>query len=744
MKSTEKCASFFYRRKAKKKRKKKADREEADDDDDDDDDDEGRGTSSIVEAPEQGTDAPHPSEPGRTKFFKRVIKRLTQGGLRYASYYSIQRDEVYVLIGAKYDRLAQQADILDFQVHLHAARLGACLEAGMPKYNIAPIRLGTEVDGLPVSKYAPCDHIYAKYDTNEDLVPLYSTMADDVTRAPGREAARFRSMQRIKLVTNILQASRRYGGCEMPLQKRILQGKLLAFLPLHDGPELAKLTAHWKETPFHRVASYPFDEYKDYFGEAAGLYMRFVAFNAEMFAWLGVPGCVAFVVVEVETSSRAAVGIVRAAYVVGLVIWCAVYSALWRRVQQQAALKWGTTGFEQQEHQRPQHKGPVVNSPITGASETYYHPRKRRAQVWLGAAVSVVIVAIDVVFIVAVTLWRDAGSGDPSPAKANAAAAILSIGIQVFTFVYKAVAKKLTDAENWRTETEYADQLVLKTVIFNFINSYFALLLTLFKPCARPDRCVALMRTNLLYIFVLAMLVNVGVSTLLPKLARWYALYTEGGLSASMSAAEWQYVLLEYDETLDAIQAYMASALQFGYVALFSGAAPIVSLLAAGANALLVRLEGLKYMTGFRRIEPRGAEDIGKFEAVATVLGVLAPITNGAIVINLSRPFATIDPLSQQRYVYVVSALVAIVVQVIIRAATASGDPDVQMQLDRQEFIRDKVIKHVADEEELLTIDAGTADFQIDERADAYFDDLTSVIAGGRGHAPPPVGTEAV
>lgn len=41
--------------------------------------------------------------------------------------------------------------------------------------------------------------------------------------------------------------------------------------------------------------------------------------------------------------------------------------------------------------------------------------------------------------------------------------------------VYRKVAKRLTDWENHRTESEYENALILKNFIFQFVNSYISL-----------------------------------------------------------------------------------------------------------------------------------------------------------------------------------------------------------------------------------------------------------------------------
>jgi hypothetical protein len=50
-----------------------------------------------------------------------------------------------------------------------------------------------------------------------------------------------------------------------------------------------------------------------------------------------------------------------------------------------------------------------------------------------------------------------------------------SILILIFNAIYRVVSVKLNDAENYRTDTEYEDALIIKTFLFEMVNSYGAL-----------------------------------------------------------------------------------------------------------------------------------------------------------------------------------------------------------------------------------------------------------------------------
>jgi hypothetical protein len=61
-----------------------------------------------------------------------------------------------------------------------------------------------------------------------------------------------------------------------------------------------------------------------------------------------------------------------------------------------------------------------------------------------------------------------------------AVAALISVLIEVFSYLYMGFSTVLADNENHRTETEYEDSLITKTVLFKIFNHYGAVIFTIF------------------------------------------------------------------------------------------------------------------------------------------------------------------------------------------------------------------------------------------------------------------------
>jgi len=297
---------------------------------------------------------------------------------------------------------------------------------------------------------------------------------------------------------------------------------------------------------------------------------------------------------------------------------------------------------------------------------------------------------------------------------------------------------KLTEAENWRTETEFADKLTLKLFCFNFINAYGSLFFTVFvqSHVSPPDgfgsnwaclenNCLWDLLFNLYIIFAANLVVSAGVSFVLPILQIKFNEYNEGGMDEAMTKAEWEYMLVEYDETLDMIENYMIATVQYGYIALFSLAAPATAFIGFLSNMVTLRLNGYKYLTGFRRIEPRGAQDIGVFDSIYTFINFAAVLSNAAIFVFLPPLFTNAQGYGPSNRANIFMLIVAFFALGLILGQIIANDdePDVALQVLRQDFIKSKIVDKIADEDEAITIDKKAPVFDITKKDDGDDDD---------------------
>ena len=167
-------------------------------------------------------------KPRRT--WQYMLNQFNAAGLETFAYLSIQKDEVYIKIRASLDRLMQQADLVNWKMELDPATLEAVATKGFPKFGIKALELNPD---KKYCKYAPYEHIYAKFDQDPELVVLYK-------KAPGLNHP-FSGVQRVKLMCLIIESPKEQAGCGINIAKCIEVGDVLKFFPLHDPSAAKKL-----------------------------------------------------------------------------------------------------------------------------------------------------------------------------------------------------------------------------------------------------------------------------------------------------------------------------------------------------------------------------------------------------------------------------------------------------------------------------------------------------------------------
>jgi len=121
--------------------------------------------------------------------------------------------------------------------------------------------------------------------------------------------------------------------------------------------------------------------------------------------------------------------------------------------------------------------------------------------------IGLVIAAIFGIFVYRAILLANGDTFGPM-----VCAILNSIQIKVFNFVYDMLAVKLNNWENYRTETEYEDALILKLFAYQFINYYISLFYVAFfkegiEGCDNGD-CLGELGYNLWVMFAINIVFN--------------------------------------------------------------------------------------------------------------------------------------------------------------------------------------------------------------------------------------------
>jgi hypothetical protein len=247
-----------------------------------------------------------------------------------------------------------------------------------------------------------------------------------------------------------------------------------------------------------------------------------------------------------------------------------------------------------------------------------------------------------------------------------------SVCISTLSYVFTVLAKRLTQMENYRYRGEYVRALMMKRVVFEFVNSYAKLFFVAFGRVSMPELASNLQ--SILYVAVLSRLMSdtvvpffvthrqrvtrrllrhhearaaakegeEGVRTSSPPVAT--VATTTATAAAATHGGDAGSPLDEVDELLDPYDVYedfIEMIIQFGYILLFAAAYPLASFVALLSNIVEVRSDLFKMCYVVRRPVPRlGLQENATWCGIMRVFAMAAVITNTFLLAFTSHQMA--------------------------------------------------------------------------------------------------------
>ena len=299
----------------------------------------------------------------------KIIKCL--GSDAIDAYYCSRKKDIFVILTPSLDTIRKRAEINAFSVLLDEDALIKHAGLGFPwdevddKKIISPFKIGEleEVTTIRPFQYIHgpyssdiCSAYNSNHNTKYNLQHLYKNSAD--------RTHPFSNTLQIKMLIDCLESDIYDGGAELDLNDLIHNGQIMSYFPMHDAEKLQKLADNWLIWRWPWTAL-PFDEIKNYFGEKIGIYFKFYW---HYILWL-VPlsiigfGFQLYVLIRINFSSPVSLG-----FSALTIFWVIFMMEYWKRLQQLTVLEWGMAKFEQEENDRADFKGDLIDSPIDGTS----------------------------------------------------------------------------------------------------------------------------------------------------------------------------------------------------------------------------------------------------------------------------------------------------------------------------------------------------------------------------------------
>jgi len=508
---------------------------------------------------------------------------------------------------------------------------------------------------------------------------------------------------------------------------------------------------HIRNQIFHKTMynlTVPLDEIRDYYGEEIAFYFAWMAFLTK---WLLIPGIFGVITMVQRWWRQDTIDEDEYTPFYGLLcfLWAIVYSRFWQRHEHRLAYSWGTYAQSEYERKayflRPNFRGTLRKSPITGAMETYYPASRRRLKYVVSALITVVL--LGVAFCVTILSLNLQGyirpNRDPErwgehphpfhfPALSSLAQkgqvfdatstwkALTPVVVHVLcifsmNYVYRRIAERLTEWENHETVFGFQNSLILKRFLFEAFDCYVALFYLAFY-----ERDVDRLRLELITVFnidtfrrllcecILPMLLQ-RVST--PPAHQSHKKHDDNPDTAS-------YAPLVADANRDAYEQfddYMEIVIQLGYVTLFASAYPLASLIAIVANLVEIRADCFKLTHVCQRPRPMRTDTCGMWNTLVSCILWLSALTNCLIFGFTSDQLMQYLPqfyyLNEQGHTRLAEGRGWIVVFIIfgverllvytgllIYAVVPEIPEDVMEELERRHFVRMQESKRIKEQ----------------------------------------------
>jgi len=635
---------------------------------------------------------------GFTTEGERIVKEIKGAGFLVYQYYSIQQDEIFVLARVDNDVVTTFADKIDYKMLLDPEEVSKRCQEGDREAGIAPFEIRDEPE---VTSMKPYQWLWGEYTIEKEFQSIFWRPTGYVTP--------FRESVRLKLSLMLLEAPHFKGGAALSLRTEKKVGNILSYFPLHNYDKVQDLQSKWITT-FDFPWAQPYDEIKNYFGEKIALYFKFLGHYT---TWLIVPAVLGLMCQLVVIGTGDFSHPILPFYALMIAIWAVLMLEFWKREEKFTALEWGMLGFEDTEIDRPEFEGKVLPSYINGEQEKYFPPRQRQNKMaesftLIGTLALVVLGAVIFIYVIRELLYRTA-VGDYSQLVASV---MNSIQITVFNIIYSQLADYLTEKENHRTDTSFEDSMIAKLFMFQFVNSYasffyLAFIATYLANPADDDEntgqcgysdCMIALAINLGIIFGTRLTLSNVLELGIPMINSYMKDKKENeGAVKPPSNAEAQYRMEIYDQLKGSLNDYAELSIQFGYMAFFITALPAAAFGAFVNNYVEIRTDGYKLLRNHQRPIPGGVEDIGTWQTIFSLMATICVITNAGIVVFTMRVL-TMYSITLRMWLFIGFQWLIFTVQYIVEVAVPDEPYEVQIQVQRSNFINDKILKKVRDD----------------------------------------------
>nr|KAJ3413984.1 Anoctamin-7 [Polyrhizophydium stewartii] len=483
----------------------------------------------------------------------------------------------------------------------------------------------------------------------------------------------------------------------------------------------AEIYQGWRESfSWRKVFSYlPVSELREYYGERVGFYFAWLGYYTIWCQSAAIIGLVAFAyglyrglsISSADTHSPDGLDTASEWHIRGILmmdneaapiyaflmsVWAVLLLEFWKRQTESVAFLWDVSDYRRRERIRPQWRpSGVRKSPITGKDENFESARSK----WLTRFVTSTLIGFSILLILGMIAgliafkdyFTELGSSEKAIAGTSRKQRILNVvysnlssfSVSIFAVIqilvidpiYMVIAHYLNDWDNYRTVSEYEDNLIIKGFLLSFLSNFALIIHTaVLKAVMRVSlevnnvtildfgrwdsnceiisskfgmtNCMSDLIIQVATMFVFRQFLLQALDVMWPLVSSRYrdimSLNFDFDFAADDSKNLPQYVrdsklaeLTEGSYTDD----FSSKVIQFGFLTMFSAAFPLAPVFAYINNLVEMRVDVWKYLAIYQRPFARRASSIGQWETIMKSIVAMGVLFNALIIAFASSWF---------------------------------------------------------------------------------------------------------
>eukprot|EP00937_MAST-01D_sp_MAST-1D-sp2_P007076 g7076.t1 len=302
---------------------------------------------------------------------------------------------------------------------------------------------------------------YAEYQGERHFEPFYRKYPHP--HIPGKFTM-FRDVDRLRLCRGIV--SRHLNIRRLQHMKRVHK-----YFVLHNDAPRGWLRDNWarKFRMYELIgpAIAPLVEIRDYFGEKVALYFAWLEFYTKMLVLPALFGTPFYFLASHN-------GYVLVAFGGFVGLWSALLMTFWERKNRVLTYWWGSNGHKDTEKARHQFVGRPRRNPVTDQIEQW-HAKEQTLFRKMAFSATIIFLALLVCISTVASIFRlkyHMAVNMKLEYAAYYAGIVNAVQISAMNVLYQYLAQWLTTWENHRSDSQHERNLVVKTFVFQFVNSY--------------------------------------------------------------------------------------------------------------------------------------------------------------------------------------------------------------------------------------------------------------------------------